>query len=169
MSNAAGGKKRSGGGGGRGRPSGATGGGRPSGGGGGDSSAADQRSLRAKSGDRRGVYADTFDSDEDEDVLKQTFNVMDKLASPKFPMYFVKEMNGDEVTVETFQRSGFNVPLLIKEKSGLGMTVPDGDSFTVSDVKAAVGARRLVTSSLFYELRSHFHPRWLCLSTGWSR
>ena len=38
-------------------------------------------------------------------------------------------------------RSGFNTPLHIPEKSGLGITAPDS-SFTVTDVKNAVGARR---------------------------
>lgn len=37
-------------------------------------------------------------------------------------------------------RTGFNVPLLITEKSGLGMTVPDAE-FSITDVKNAVGAR----------------------------
>ncbi len=40
-------------------------------------------------------------------------------------------------------RSGFAVPLLIKNKTGLGMTVPD-ENFTITDVRNAVGARRML-------------------------
>ena len=40
-------------------------------------------------------------------------------------------------------RHGFNTPILVKEKSGLGISVPDSD-FTVSDVKNYVGAKRIV-------------------------
>lgn len=42
-----------------------------------------------------------------------------------------------------FFRTGFNMPLFIKEKTGLEMTVPDS-TFTVTDVKNAVGARRII-------------------------
>jgi len=107
-------------------------------------SAAADRSLRAKNASQRGVYADARDSDSDEETLKQTFSVQEKLTSPNFSMFFVREVRGEEVTVEAFQRSGFNVPLLVREKTGLGMTMPDAETFTVSDVKAAVGARRAV-------------------------
>ena len=98
------------------------------------------RALRQKS-DRR-QYVDGGDSDEEEETLKQTFSVQEKLRSSKFPQFFVKELKGEEVTVEYFQRTGFNVPLFVREKVGLGMTAPD--SFTVTDVKNAVGARRTV-------------------------
>ena len=40
-------------------------------------------------------------------------------------------------------RHGFNTPILVKEKSGLDITVPDS-SFTVSDVRNFVGAKRVV-------------------------
>ncbi|QQP49504.1 JmjC domaincontaining histone demethylation protein 1like, partial [Caligus rogercresseyi] len=39
--------------------------------------------------------------------------------------------------------NGFNTPILVKEKSGLGMKVPDS-SFTVSDVKTHVGSKRVL-------------------------
>ncbi len=100
------------------------------------------RLLRQKA-DRARQYVDGMDSDEEEDTLKQTFSVMDKLACPKFSAFFVRELRGEEANVEYFQRTGFNVPLLVPEKTGLGLTAPDG-SFTVTDVKNGVGARRAV-------------------------
>lgn len=40
-------------------------------------------------------------------------------------------------------RHGFNTPIFIKEKSGLGLTVPDS-SFMVKDVRDLVGPKRTV-------------------------
>ncbi len=66
------------------------------GGGGGD------RSLRHKS-DRK-QYVDGVDSDDEDDGFRQTFDVVEKLLSPKFLSLFVKEIRGDEVTLDYFQR-----------------------------------------------------------------
>ena len=38
-------------------------------------------------------------------------------------------------------RHGFNTPILVREKTGLGMTVPDSN-FSISDVRNYVGAKR---------------------------
>ncbi len=106
------------------------------------SSSADSRSLRQKGSSSTVSYLDGLESDSDEEThYRQTFDVQEKLESAKFPQYFVREMRGDEVTIAYFQRSGFATPILVKEKTGLQMTVPDS-SFTVTDVKNAVGARR---------------------------
>jgi hypothetical protein len=59
------------------------------------------RALRQKA-DK--IYHDGMESDSDEETHKQTFSVQDKLQSSKFPMYFVKELRGDEVCLEYFQR-----------------------------------------------------------------
>ena len=45
-----------------------------------------------------------MESDSDEEILKQTFSVQEKLQSPKFPMYFVKELKGEETNLEYFQK-----------------------------------------------------------------
>ena len=97
--------------------------------------------MRQKS--EKTLYLDGLESDSDEETHKQTFDVMEKLRSTKFPQYFVKPMKGDEVNIAYFQKSGFPTPLFIEEKSGLQMSVPD-PSFSVLDVKNAVGARRTV-------------------------
>ena len=60
------------------------------------------RALRQKLD--RHSYHDGLESDSDDEGHKQTFSVQDKLASPKFPKYFVKELRGEEVTLEYFQR-----------------------------------------------------------------
>lgn len=40
-----------------------------------------------------------------------------------------------------FQQYGFNIPLLFKDKTGLGLSVPS-DTFTVRDVRMCVGSKR---------------------------
>jgi len=42
------------------------------------------------------------------------------------------------------QQHGFNIPLLFREKSGLGLRMPDPQEFTVNDVRLCVGSRRLL-------------------------
>jgi len=81
--------------------------------------------------------------DEDEKLPARRFDVLDKVASTKFPRYFVKELRGDEFTVEYCQKSGFNLPVFVAEKHGLHLTVPDS-SFSVTDVKNMVGGKRLL-------------------------
>lgn len=50
----------------------------------------------------------------------------------------VKFQNGKDLTVDTFEKNGFNRPILITNKEGLGMTVPD-KNFSVMDVERCVG------------------------------
>ena len=100
------------------------------------------RSLRQKA---KSFYVEGLDSDSDEEG-RQNFSLEEKLASTKFPQYmryFVKELTGDQVDLAYFQRTGFNTPILVKNKSGLDMTLPSTD-FTVTDVKNLVGAKRMV-------------------------
>lgn len=42
-----------------------------------------------------------------------------------------------------FQQYGFNIPLLFKEKTGLGIRVPSSD-FSINDVRMCVGSKRLL-------------------------
>ena len=50
----------------------------------------------------------------------------------------LKFQNGKDLTVDTFEKNGFNRPILITNKEGLGMTVPD-KNFSVMDVERCVG------------------------------
>lgn len=50
----------------------------------------------------------------------------------------MKFQNGKDLTVDTFEKNGFNRPILITNKEGLGMTVPD-KNFSVMDVERCVG------------------------------
>ena len=46
--------------------------------------------------------------------------------------------------VTFFQREGFDSPIFVSDKEGLGIKVPNPKTFTVGDVRAAVGSRRTV-------------------------
>ena len=87
--------------------------------------------------------AKAYVSEDEEEAFTQSFDVVEKVNSKDFPKFFVKEMKGDEVTLEHFQRQGFSTPLFIPDKAGLNMTVPD-PTFTVSDVRGLVGGKRVL-------------------------
>ena len=74
---------------------------------------------------------------------KLGFDPEEKIQSKNFPPYFVSEYKGDEVTFELFQRTGFNNPIFVKEKTGLDIRVPNS-SFSVTDVRNLVGGKRLL-------------------------
>ena len=62
-----------------------------------------ERSLRQKA-EKTLQY---FDSDSDDDGGRQNFNLEDKLNSTRFPkyaQYFVKKLDGCEVTLAYFQK-----------------------------------------------------------------
>ena len=63
----------------------------------------------------------------------------------------VKLAEGNDLTLEYFECSGFNNPILVQEKSGLGLKVPSND-FTVADVERLVGK---MVESVMYLLHIH--------------
>jgi len=98
------------------------------------------RSLRAK----RKTYIDGMSSsDEETENIERTLDPEDIIKSKTYPAYFVKEMLGDEVTLEHFQKTGLKNPILVKEKSGLHMKIPD-TTFTITDVRNLVGGKRIL-------------------------
>lgn len=42
------------------------------------------------------------------------------------------------------QQYGFNIPLLFRDKTGLGIRMPDPNEFTINDVRLCVGSRRIL-------------------------
>ena len=52
--------------------------------------------------------------------------------------------NGHEFTIKLLQSEGFDRPICVKDKDGLGMKVPSPDNFGINEVRAAVGSRRLL-------------------------
>lgn len=101
-----------------------------------------RRQLRERK--QRKLYSDEWALGDEEFEGLRGFSVAEKLESPKFAQTnMVREMKGIDLTVKYFQQYGFNVPLLFKEKSGLGIQVPS-QNFTINDVRMCVGSRRVL-------------------------
>lgn len=81
-----------------------------------------RRNLRSRS--KNLSYQDSFLDDEEKD--ENSFDINEKLTSENFSDSSedcVKIINGSELTVEYFQRNGFEYPLLVKENNKNGMLV----------------------------------------------
>ncbi|XP_077308225.1 lysine-specific demethylase PHF2 isoform X2 [Lithobates pipiens] len=68
-----------------------------------------------------------------------------ELRSRTFPSAedVVTKLNGNQLTVEYFEETGFTEPILVPKKDGLGLSVP-APTFYVSDVENYVGPERVV-------------------------
>ncbi|XP_076778906.1 lysine-specific demethylase 2B isoform X5 [Arvicanthis niloticus] len=82
-------------------------------------------------------------SDVEEIVSVRGFSLEEKLRSQLYQGDFVHAMEGKDFNYEYVQREALRVPLVFRDKDGLGIKMPDPD-FTVRDVKLLVGSRRLV-------------------------
>ncbi|KAG8514964.1 Lysine-specific demethylase 2B, partial [Galemys pyrenaicus] len=82
-------------------------------------------------------------SDVEEIVSVRGFSLEEKLRSQLYQGDFVLAMEGKDFNYEYVQKEALRVPLIFREKDGLGIKMPDPD-FTVRDVKLLVGSRRLV-------------------------
>ena len=51
-------------------------------------------------------------------------------------------MRGDEITLDYFERHGFNFPIVVNDKRGLDVVLPPSN-FTVQDVERLVGESEL--------------------------
>ncbi|XP_050521569.1 jmjC domain-containing histone demethylation protein 1-like isoform X2 [Daktulosphaira vitifoliae] len=82
--------------------------------------------------------------DEEEIEGVRSFSLHDKLDSDRYThSNFVKQMDGKDFTISYLQKHGFVIPLLFKDKTGLGLHVPS-QNFSVNDVRTCVGSRRLL-------------------------
>ncbi|XP_035899887.1 jmjC domain-containing histone demethylation protein 1 [Anopheles stephensi] len=101
-----------------------------------------RRQLRERK--QRKLYSEEFTFGDDDYEGGRGFSVAEKLESPRFAQSgMVREMKGENLTVGFLQQNGFNIPLLFKEKTGLGLQVPTAN-FSISDVRMCVGSRRLL-------------------------
>ncbi|XP_067014972.2 jmjC domain-containing histone demethylation protein 1 [Anabrus simplex] len=99
------------------------------------------RQLRDRK--ERKHYTDDWALGDEEIEGRRSFRLEDKIESDRFPQCFVKEMQGADFNLAYLQRNGFNVPLLFREKTGLGLRVPS-QNFSVNDVRMCVGSRRVL-------------------------
>ncbi|XP_035709245.1 jmjC domain-containing histone demethylation protein 1 isoform X2 [Folsomia candida] len=93
----------------------------------------------------RKVYTDFWAlGDADDDIEgPQSFDLEEKLNSPKFNKNVVLSMKGSEFNLAYIQKHGFTEPLIFHNKEGLGIRIPT-PSFNVGDVKTCVGSKRLL-------------------------
>ncbi|KAH8258379.1 hypothetical protein KR038_010337 [Drosophila bunnanda] len=102
-----------------------------------------RRQLRERK--QRKLYLDEWSLGDDDGEGTRGFSVAEKLESSKFAQAgMVREMRGSDLTVAFLQQHGFNIPLLFRDKAGLGLRMPDPNEFTVNDVRLCVGSRRLL-------------------------
>ncbi|XP_032289749.1 jmjC domain-containing histone demethylation protein 1 isoform X2 [Drosophila virilis] len=102
-----------------------------------------RRQLRERK--QRKLYLEEWSLGDDDAEGARGFSVAEKLESSKFAQAgMVREMRGCDLTVAFLQQHGFNIPLLFREKNGLGLRMPDAQEFTVNDVRLCVGSRRLL-------------------------
>uniref|UniRef100_A0A4Y0BNM6 [histone H3]-dimethyl-L-lysine(36) demethylase n=1 Tax=Anopheles funestus TaxID=62324 RepID=A0A4Y0BNM6_ANOFN len=101
-----------------------------------------RRQLRERK--QRKLYSDDWTLGDDDYEGARGFSVAEKLESPRFAQSgMVREMKGENLTVGFLQQNGFNIPLLFKEKTGLGLQVPTAN-FSITDVRMCVGSRRVL-------------------------
>ncbi|KAH0502276.1 Lysine-specific demethylase 2B [Microtus ochrogaster] len=107
-----------------------------------------QRCQGANGAGCRAIDRQRYDENEDlsdveEIVSVRGFSLEEKLHSQLYQGDFVHAMEGKDFNYEYVQREALRVPLVFRDKDGLGIKMPDPD-FTVRDVKLLVGSRRLV-------------------------
>ncbi|XP_016981904.1 jmjC domain-containing histone demethylation protein 1 [Drosophila rhopaloa] len=102
-----------------------------------------RRQLRERK--QRKLYLEEWSLGDEDGEGTRGFSVAEKLESSKFAQAgMVREMRGCDLTVAFLQQHGFNIPLLFRDKAGLGLRMPDPQEFTVNDVRLCVGSRRLL-------------------------
>ncbi|CAG2055346.1 unnamed protein product, partial [Timema podura] len=96
--------------------------------------------VRAEHRDRkeRKHYIDDWALGDEEIEGRRSFHLDEKIETDRFPQCFVKEMQGIDFNLAYLQKHGFNMPLLFRDKAGLGLRVPSSN-FSVNDVRMCVG------------------------------
>ncbi|GAB6020976.1 hypothetical protein CHUAL_003617 [Chamberlinius hualienensis] len=81
----------------------------------------------------------TEDCMKDEEIEgRRMFSVEEKLTIDRFNAKFVQEMKGDDVCLKYLQENGFQYPIVVREKAGLGMRLPN-KNVTIQNVRQCVG------------------------------
>jgi len=81
--------------------------------------------------------------DDEESESRRGFRLEEKITSEKYSNCFIRELIGEQLSLEYVQKTGLRMPVLVREMSGLGMIMPSRD-FTVNHVKHLVGPTRLL-------------------------
>eukprot|EP00066_Takifugu_rubripes_P013916 XP_011603182.1 PREDICTED: lysine-specific demethylase 2B-like isoform X1 [Takifugu rubripes] len=92
----------------------------------------------------RRMYDENDDSSDVEEIVNiRGFSVEEKLVGDGYGAKYVQFLEGRDFSYEYVQREALRVPLIFKEKDGLGIRMPDPE-FSISEIKGLVGSRRSV-------------------------
>ncbi|XP_015117813.1 jmjC domain-containing histone demethylation protein 1 [Diachasma alloeum] len=103
-----------------------------------------RRQLRERT---RKLYTDDWTLGDEEIEGKRTFQLDEKIECERYNLSnftgLFREMNGAELNLSFLQRYGLSIPLLFRDKTGLGLRVPS-PNFSINDVRTCVGSKRLL-------------------------
>lgn len=95
----------------------------------------------------RKLYTDDWTIGDEEIEGRRTFQLDEKIECDRYDLSnftgLFREMTGPELNLMFLQKHGLQIPLLFKEKSGLGLRVPSSN-FSVNDVRTCVGSKRVL-------------------------
>lgn len=92
-------------------------------------------------------YNEEVNEDEELDGERK-FDIQDQIKCERFDLTnkdkHLLEITGDQLTLDHFQKFGFEKPILVIKPDGLRLTVPQSNKFAVRDVRNAVGHQRII-------------------------
>ncbi|CAG2053644.1 unnamed protein product [Timema podura] len=68
------------------------------------------------------------------------YHIQDRIKTDCFPQNLVTELKGSDFNLTYIQKHGFEVPVLFRDKEGLGLKVP-GPKFSVRHVRMYIGSK----------------------------
>ncbi|XP_046416749.1 jmjC domain-containing histone demethylation protein 1-like [Neodiprion fabricii] len=103
-----------------------------------------RRQLRERT---KKLYTDDWTLGDEDIEGRRTFQLDEKIDCERYDLSnfngLFREMTGSELTLSYLQKHGLGIPLLFKEKSGLGLRVPS-PNFSINDVRTCVGSKRIL-------------------------
>lgn len=103
-----------------------------------------RRQLRERT---RKLYTDDWTIGDEEIEGRRTFQLDEKIECDRYNLSnftgLFREMAGSELNLAYLQKHGLSIPLLFRDKSGLGLRVPSSN-FSVNDVRTCVGSKRIL-------------------------
>lgn len=90
----------------------------------------------------RKLYTDDWTIGDEDIEGRRSFQLDEKIECERYNLEnfsgLFREMNGPELNLAYLQKHGLAIPLLFRDKAGLGLRVPS-PNFTVNDVRTCVG------------------------------
>ena len=94
----------------------------------------------------RKLYTDDWTIGDEEIEGRRTFQLDEKIEAKRYDLSnfsgLFREMTGPELNLTYLQKHGLQIPLLFRDKSGLGLRVPSSN-FSVNDVRTCVGKSQI--------------------------